>query len=203
MSVTVAVVNDFSLVVAGVRALLAPFAGRVEVVHVGFDADVPVDVVLFDTFASPIEWQSRCATMSLDPSVGAVAVYSFTTHPRAVECAFAAGATGYLSKSLAAEELVEGIERVAAGEQVVVLGHCEELEPAERWPADTAGLSPRESEMLALIVQGRSNEEIAATCYLSINTVKTYIRDAYRKAGVTTRPQAVAWAIRHGLVPSR
>jgi DNA-binding CsgD family transcriptional regulator len=53
--------------------------------------------------------------------------------------------------------------------------------------------------MLALITQGRSNEEITAACYLSINTVKSYIRDAYRKIGVTTRPQAVAWALRNGL----
>ncbi|WP_431841719.1 response regulator transcription factor [Calidifontibacter indicus] len=43
-----------------------------------------------------------------------------------------------------------------------------------------------------------SNEQITAVCYLSINTVKTYIRSAYRKIGVSTRAQAVAWAMRNG-----
>lgn len=205
MSVTVSVVNDFSVVIAGVRALLAPYSGRVEVAVEESVSDYSrsVDVVLFDTFASPIDWQARCAAMALDPAIGAVAAYSFVTDPRAVEDAFAAGAAGYLAKSLPAEALVEGIERVAAGDRIALLGHGEESDAAQRWPADDAGLSPRESEMIALIVQGRSNDEIATSCYLSINTVKSYIRDAYRKAGVTTRPQAVAWGLRHGLAPSR
>lgn len=203
MSATVAVINDFSLVIAGVRALLDPFRERVNVVEAGSPINTPVDVVLFDTFASPADWQHRCAAMVTDPLISAVAVYSFATDPVAVEQAFAAGAAGYLAKSLPAEELVAGIERVASGERVTLLGCDDQSLPFGRWPADEAGLSPRESEMLALIAQGRSNEEIAATCYLSINTVKSYIRDAYRKIGVTTRPQAVAWAMRNGLEPSR
>lgn len=59
------------------------------------------------------------------------------------------------------------------------------------------------AEVIGLIAQGYSNEEIARLCYLSINTVKTYIRSAYRKAGVNTRAQAVAWALRHGFRPER
>ena len=52
--------------------------------------------------------------------------------------------------------------------------------------------------MLALVTQGLSNQEIAETLYLSINSVKTYIRSTYRKMGVATGPQAVLWAIQHG-----
>ena len=197
-------VNDFSVVIAGVRALLAAYPDRVEltVEESVSDYSAAVDVVLFDTFASPIDWQARCAAMVLDPAIGTVAAYSFITDPQAVEDAFSAGATGYLSKTLPAEALIDGIERIAAGERVTLLGDPAESLANSRWPADTAGLSPRESEMLALIVQGRSNEEIASTCYLSINTVKSYIRDAYRKIGVTTRAQAVAWGMRNGLQPS-
>ena len=51
--------------------------------------------------------------------------------------------------------------------------------------------------MLALVTQGLSNQEIAETLYLSINSVKTYIRSTYRKMGVATRSQAVLWAIQH------
>ena len=51
---------------------------------------------------------------------------------------------------------------------------------------------------LALIAQGLSNQEIADRAYISINSVKTYIRTAYRKMGVTTRSQAVLWGVRNG-----
>jgi two-component system, NarL family, response regulator LiaR len=49
-----------------------------------------------------------------------------------------------------------------------------------------------------LIVRGLSNQEIADAVYLSINSVKTYIRSAYRKMGVTRRQLAVIWALQHG-----
>ena len=57
--------------------------------------------------------------------------------------------------------------------------------------------------MLALITQGLSNQEIAERSYLAINSVKTYIRTAYRKIDVTRRAQAVAWGMRHGFEPDR
>ena len=55
--------------------------------------------------------------------------------------------------------------------------------------------------MLALIAQGLSNQEIADRAYLSINSIKTFIRSCYRKIGVTRRTQAVLWATNHGFVP--
>ncbi|MDO9498020.1 MAG: LuxR C-terminal-related transcriptional regulator, partial [Nocardioides sp.] len=58
-------------------------------------------------------------------------------------------------------------------------------------------------EVVALITQGLSNQEIADRCYLSINSVKTYVRTAYRKMQVTRRSQAVLWGIAHGLAPDR
>ena len=70
------------------------------------------------------------------------------------------------------------------------------------WPGQAAGLSPRESEVLAFITQGLSNQEIAQTIYLSINSVKTYIRTAYRKIGVASRSQAVGWGMQHGFEPA-
>jgi DNA-binding CsgD family transcriptional regulator len=64
------------------------------------------------------------------------------------------------------------------------------------------GLTAREAEVLALITQGFSNQEIAERSYLSINSVKTYIRTAYRKIGVTRRAQAVVWGMKHGFEPT-
>jgi DNA-binding CsgD family transcriptional regulator len=64
---------------------------------------------------------------------------------------------------------------------------------------ETYGLSRREADVLHLIACGLSNQEIAGSLYLSINSVKTYIRSAYRRIGVTRRSQAVAWSVRRGL----
>jgi DNA-binding NarL/FixJ family response regulator len=61
-----------------------------------------------------------------------------------------------------------------------------------------AGLSLREVEVLRLIAQGVTNHDIAGTLFLSINSVKTYIRSTYRKIGVANRAQAVAWALQNG-----
>jgi DNA-binding CsgD family transcriptional regulator len=60
-----------------------------------------------------------------------------------------------------------------------------------------AGLTPREQEVLAL-TQGLTNQEIADHAFISINSVKTYVRAAYRKIGVTRRSQAVSWGLRAG-----
>ncbi|MBB3042702.1 response regulator transcription factor [Nocardioides soli] len=63
------------------------------------------------------------------------------------------------------------------------------------------GLSDREKQVLALIAQGLTNQEIADRVFVSINSVKTYIRSAYRKIGVGSRSQAVAWGLRNGVIP--
>ena len=63
------------------------------------------------------------------------------------------------------------------------------------WPGRGEGLTDRESEILALITQGKSNAEVAALTYLSPNTVKSYIRTLYRKIGVASRTQAVLWGV--------
>jgi two-component system, NarL family, response regulator LiaR len=63
---------------------------------------------------------------------------------------------------------------------------------------DAAGLTERETQVLDWIAQGLSNREIAERAFVSINSVKTYIRSAYRKIGAKSRSQAVAWAVRRG-----
>ncbi len=69
------------------------------------------------------------------------------------------------------------------------------------WPGRGAKLSAREAEVLALITQGYTNNDIAARSYLSINSVKSYIRSAYRKIGVERRSQAVRWGMENGMLP--
>jgi NarL family two-component system response regulator LiaR len=113
-----------------------------------------------------------------------------------------AGAAGYLSKGIEAEKLVEAIERVHAGETIKPSGGGTATpRPESEWPGKEHGLTAREAEIIALITQGLSNQEIAERSYLSINSVKTYIRTAYRKIGVERRAQAVLWGIKHGFEP--
>jgi DNA-binding NarL/FixJ family response regulator len=76
-------------------------------------------------------------------------------------------------------------------------------EPAPALPrldTDPSELSARERDVLELVASGLSNQEIAESLYVSNNTVKTYIRTAYRKIGAERRSQAVLWAIQHGLL---
>ena len=73
---------------------------------------------------------------------------------------------------------------------------------AVAWARSDPGLSARESSILVLLTQGLSNQQIADASFLSINSVKTYIRSAYRKIDVETRTQALLWGMDHGLRPA-
>lgn len=65
---------------------------------------------------------------------------------------------------------------------------------------NSVGLTDREIEIVRLVATGLSNEEVSGTVYVSVNTVKSYIRSGYRKMQVRSRSQAVVWAFNHGLV---
>lgn len=65
---------------------------------------------------------------------------------------------------------------------------------------NTAGLTEREYDIVRLIATGITNQEVGRALFVSVNTVKSYVRSAYRKMGVQTRSQAVVWAFDHGLV---
>lgn len=203
----VALVNDFEVVVRGLHAMLAPFDDRVSVVELGAQVDVeqPVDVTLYDTFSEPqVDSEEMDEVLGSDDP-GVVAVYTWNVQPALVEIALAKGCRGYIGKTVSGAELVTAIERVAAGEVVVTPstsmpapepGHA----PGD-WPGRVEGLSAREAEIITLITQGLTNNDIAVRTYLSINSVKTYIRTAYRKMGVTRRSQAVRWGLEHGMTP--
>lgn len=200
----IAVVNDHPVVVNGVARLVERYTDRVRVVE--GDSDVPtltpVDLALFDTYAAAADGRDGLADLLANPRVRHVAVFSWNHDPAAVAEALRRGASGYLSKSLDAAELVDAIVRISAGERVVEPGPAGAEPTMREWPGKERGLTSRESEMLALVAQGLTNQEIAETCYLSINSVKSYLRSAYRRIGVSRRSQAVLWATEHGLIPT-
>lgn len=199
--VRVAVVNDYELVVVGVAALLEPFSDRVAVLELdsGLPVMTEVDVVLYDTFGQP---QGDGLDLDVLREGGAkVAIFSWNLQPELVNRSIELGASAYLTKGLDGEALVQAIEDVHDGRLVVPSGVTVREKVVGDWPGREFGLSAREAEIIALITQGLSNQDIARRSYLSINSVKTYIRTAYRKMGVTSRSQAVLWGVRHGFQP--
>ncbi|MET0461459.1 MAG: response regulator transcription factor [Ilumatobacteraceae bacterium] len=179
---------------------------RDRVVVAEIDANEPmvdtVDIVLYDSFAQPEADHDEISVLVDNPRAGRVAVYTWNFHPDLVESARRRGAHGYLSKTLPARELVDALEAIHAGEVVVSPAPGKgRPEVGLDWPGRNEGLSSRESEILALITQGKDNAEVAALTYLSKNSIKTYIRSAYRKIGVKSRTQAVLWGVEHGFKP--
>ena len=197
-----AIVDDYPVVVAGVASFLA--AEHVDVVETGASTAVlsDVDIVLYDSFAQ-IEGDGLDLEDFVRDSGGAkVVIYSWNLDPRLIEQVVARGASGYLSKVLTGPQIVAALERVMDGETVILPGLRESsVNAAGDWPGRSIGLTPREAEIIALITHGLTNEEIANRAFLSINSVKTYIRTAYRKMKVSSRSQAVLWGVDHGFRP--
>ena len=201
--ISVAIVNDYPVVVEGVAQLLARDR-RLNLVELdaGMDPKQSVDVVLFDAF-SQRQIDDDIARLLGNPKYRRLVVYTWHTKAEQVNRAMDAGIHGYVSKAVDAQTLCDAVVRVHGGEQVIEPKPVPEEVEAGNWPGREEGLSARESEVVSMITQGVTNEEIAKACYLSINSVKSYIRSAYRKMGVERRSQAVLWGVEHGMLPVR
>ena len=202
--ITVALVDDYDVVLLGVAKIIDQYRDRVVVAEIDTNTPVgdAVDIVLYDSFAQPESDQQEIGVLVRNPSARRVVVFTWNFHPDLIAGARQQGVRGYLSKALPARELVAALERVHAGEFVVseVSGRVRPANGLD-WPGRGEGLTDRESEVLALITQGLSNADVAAHTYLSPNTVKSYIRSVYRKIGAQSRTQAVLWGVDHGFVP--
>jgi NarL family two-component system response regulator LiaR len=192
--VRVALSNDYELALLGLAQMLAQHPSKVQVVDLSTSSRPPhePDVILFDTFGRLPDHDPKLRRI-VEENAAKVVVYSWEEYPE--EAARRHGAVGYLHKGLGADELVAEILAVHEGTRPQ---EATPQEPVHTWPGQVLGLSQRESEMLTFITRGLSNDEIARRSFLSINTVKSYIRSAYRKIEVDSRPQAVAWGYRNG-----
>jgi DNA-binding NarL/FixJ family response regulator len=205
VAIRLAIVNDYEVVVRGLASMLRSYSDRIQVVEADANThpDSTVDIALFDTFAQSFRDRERIARLVRDPKIGKVVVYTWSADDPSGGGPRVPGIAAYVSKRLAAADLVAALERIHGGDVV-------RLEDAGRgspvggdWPGREEGLTARESEVLSLITQGLSNNDIVETTMLSINSIKSYIRSAYRKIGVTTRSRAILWGIDHGFQPDR
>lgn len=197
-TVTVAIINDYEVVVRGVAAMLAPYEDRVRVVALETETipSTPTDVALFDTFAGRRHTLSRAAGMVASGRVGHVVLYTWDAAPDFLRAAEQIGISGVVLKTRSAEGLVDAVLRVASG-QKVGFDHV----GVNGVPTRAPELSDREAEVLALIAKGLTNGQIADELYLSIETVKTYVKRLYAKLDVHNRAQAAVAASNHQLVP--
>jgi len=203
-ALTVALVNDYEVIVRGLANMLRNYTRQIEIVELDANHAVKsrVDIVLYDTFGDPAGHR-QIDTLLSNPLIGRVVVYAWNVAPSQAKDALARGACGYLSKRLPAGQLVDALLRIHAGDVVV------STEPpagaatrgSSDWPGREEGLTEREAEMLALITRGLSNADIAASTGLSPNSIKSYIRSCYRRIGVSNRSNAILWGIRHGFEP--
>jgi DNA-binding NarL/FixJ family response regulator len=119
--------------------------------------------------------------------------------------AIKAGATGYLVKSASSAELIQAVERVAAGDTVftpglagLVLGEFRRI--ADGRPDDPRDqLTERETEILKMVATGMSYKQIAERLVLSHRTVQNHVQNTLRKLQMNNRVQLTRWAIEHGL----
>ena len=199
----VTLVDESDLAAAGIKALLAPYDDRVVLVNNRDALARPecLDVVLYE----PMNL-SGTATAMLRDLLSRVNASAVVFSWAAVEELPTATARPYLSKNLSASGLVVRLEEVASGRFVeAVTGPVADVVASPTAPSSPVGvevpsvLTPRETEIIALIVAGMSNREIGDELVLSVNSVKTYIRTAYRKMGVARRTQAMRWALDHGI----
>jgi two-component system, NarL family, response regulator LiaR len=195
-SVSVLVMSEQPVIAAGVEHLLEPFRDRIVVVDAAAaDDDTVVIYDVFGLYVGEEEEFERVVKKHPDRVLALSPVLPPVLAARALDL----GAVASISVGVNAEELATAIEDFAAGRlQDGSQADLDNQADRRRRLGRDVKLTAREQEVLALIVSGRSNEEIAADLYLSINTIKSLIRSVYRKIEVTSRAQAVAWGVEHG-----
>ena len=196
--ITVSVVSDHPIVVAGIRALLQEDPDRTYWFTFVSESG-EADVVIFDVFNLAIDPDSGELQKLVASHPDRVLALSRLLQPALTARALAVGAVAPVSIGADRDELLALLHSTACGafKNDPDLARQNLADLARRLGADV-GLTKREQTVVALIAAGYSNEQIARHLYVSINTVKSNIRSAYSRIGARTRAQAVAWAIEHG-----
>ncbi len=165
---------------------------------------VQPDVILMDLIMP--EMDGTVATQIVCerwPQIQVIALTSFQEKDL-VQRALQAGAIGYLLKNVSAGDLVEAIRAAYAGRPTLAPEAVQALIQAERQaPVQDYDLTPREHEVLALLIEGLSNPEIADRLSVSRSTAKAHVSNILSKLGVSNRAEAITMALDQGLVPER
>jgi len=204
--IRVLVADDHPIVRSGIVGLLGT-AADVEVVgeaSTGLEAvelalRLEPDLVLMDLRMPGLDGDAATARILAERPGIRVLVLTTYESDESILTAIEAGASGYLLKAAPQEELLAGVRSVARGEVALAPRIAALLVGRMQRPAAPT-LSPRETEVLALVAQGLSNPEIASRLFLGEATVKTHLLHAFEKLGVSDRTRAVTRAMELGLL---
>lgn len=156
--VRVALVDDYEIVLEGLRGLLRAYEPEICVVELDVEEKPQrtVDVTLFDTYGAERAMSQRARDLASDPANGAIVVFSFSDDEALARAVLRAGAQGFISKAIPATQIVDGIRAAARGEKVMLTHRSQRaaMSPELRWPGRDLGLTERESELLALLPTG-------------------------------------------------
>jgi two-component system response regulator NreC len=208
--IRVVLVDDHAVVRSGLRLLLEK-QDDIEVVGEAGNAKDAIfraralkpDVILLDvemTGESGIEVLPKLLKETPETRV---LLLSMQDDPSYVREAFAAGASGYVLKEAADEEVVSAVREIADGGRYVhpALGaRMVAAEAEERAAAEADPLSEREREVLRLLALGHTNQEIAEQLYISVRTAESHRAHIMQKLRLSTRAELVRYALAHGLL---
>ncbi len=207
--IRVMIVDDHAVVRSGLSAFLMAYDDLQLVGEAsGGEAAVRLcpqlkpDVVLMDLVMPGMDGvASTAAIKERCPHIQVIALTSFVEGER-VQAALKAGAISYLLKNVSADELVKAIRGAAMGQPTLSSDAARVLiQATTEKPAPKYDLTERELEVLALMVKGLNNPDIAERLVVSQSTVKFHVSNVLSKLGVATRTEAVALAIQRRLIP--
>ena len=203
--IRVLIVDDHPLFRDGIRERLESGGSAIEVVGEagngaqarGLVAALQPDVVLMDISMPDVNGIEATKLIHADHPDVAIIILSVYDDSQYVHAAITAGASGYLLKTVEANELRESVTRVARGETAL---SPEVTRTVMSWvtqpPQELPQLSARELQILEQVAQGSSNKAIGTTLSLSTRTVEAHMRSIFDKLGVSSRTEAVTVAVR-------
>lgn len=207
--IKVLLVDDHEMVRLGVSSYLSiqddiEVIGEAENGRVGYEKALELrpDVILMDLVMDEMDGIESTKLILNDwPEAKIIIVTSFIDDEK-VYPAIEAGAAGYLLKTSTAHEIAEAIRATQRGERVlepeVTTKMMDRL--TNRTPVLHEDLTNREQEVLLLIAEGKSNQEIADSLFITLKTVKTHVSNILSKLEVEDRTQATIYAFKHGLI---
>jgi NarL family two-component system response regulator LiaR len=160
------------------------------------------DVVLMDLVMPGMDGVAATrAIRARFPDVQVLALTSFKENER-IRNVLEAGAIGYLLKDITADDLADAIRLAHLGRTTLAPQAAQSMvEAATQPPAPGLDLTERERVVLALVVEGLNNTQIAARLFVSPSTIKSHVSNILSKLGVSSRTEAATLALRHRLIP--
>ena len=205
MTIKVVLVDDHAVMRSGLAKLLSSEVD-IDVVGTAADGDAALevvrrthpDVVLMDLQMPGTDGVTATRQIVEEGGTDVLVLTSFSDADRIV-AALDAGAVGYLLKDADPEDVIEGVRAVSRGESPLHPRAARQLLGARNSTPSDVELTPRETEVLALVRSGLPNKQIARRLGISERTVKAHLTSVFARIGVSDRTQAALWAERRGL----